>query len=235
MKNIAYIDNRVRTDVIHKLEILGFEVIGIPENKLFDDAISGHADMNLFQINGKVFVSTNVRYLFSNSATIIEKEQGSKLSYPHDAFLNCIVVRNDLICNKKTVAPEILDFASKNNYNVINVNQGYTKCNIAVVSERNRAVITEDIGIYKTLYKKGYDVCLLKTHSVTLYPYDYGFIGGATGLFNNVLYFNGNIQTHPEAELIINFCSKHKVEVCSLCEGKLEDCGSIYFFNGEYT
>lgn len=233
MKTLVYIDCRARNDVIKKLKQLGFEVVLITQNPCFDNAISAHPDMNIFFFDKKVFSSTNVRLCLKNHIVSINKEQGTRLDYPYDAFLNCVALSNDLICNKKSVAPEILSYATSRGFNVINVRQGYTKCNIAVVSEKHKAIITEDVGIFKTLSKAGYDVLLLKTHSVKLHPYDYGFIGGSCGLHNGILYFNGNIFSHPEINSITDFCKKYNVEIYALSEDGLEDCGSIYFVKRE--
>lgn len=229
MKTIAYIDCRARDEVVDKLKYLGYDVVLVQKNSSFEEPISAHADMNIFFLNNIAFSSTNVRIDEKYNQRLITRKGDVSLIYPDDAFLNCVALSDDLICNKKNVAPEILDCAESLGCNIINVRQGYTKCNIAVVSETFKAVITEDKGIHKTLTKAGYDVLLLKSHSANLHPYSYGFIGGSCGLHDNVLYFNGNIFLHPEIDPICNFCKEYGVEICALSDGPLEDCGSILF------
>ena len=56
----------------------------------------------------------------------------------------------------------------------------------------------------------------------------YGFIGGASGLFDEgMLVFNGNIKTHPDYNNIKYFCTNHHVNIYSLHDGELEDIGSV--------
>ena len=83
-----------------------------------------------------------------------------------------------------------------------------------------------------------FDVCLacislrmLRKGAIKLDGYGYGFIGGACALFDNTLYFCGNIELHPNYEAIKAFCYAHGVSLCSLTDGKLYDVGGIVFIN----
>jgi hypothetical protein len=64
---------------------------------------------------------------------------------------------------------------------------------------------------------------------IELDGYGYGFIGGACAMFDNTLYFCGNIELHPDFEAIRDFCEAHGVALCSLSDGKLYDVGGILF------
>lgn len=229
MKKYVYLGCRVKKVAVDALISHGFEPIFVPQNDKFDSSISDHADMNILFLGNVVFSGTNVRFGVNDKVISINRTAKAKLLYPDDAYLNCVAIGKDLICNKKSIATEVIDYATTCGYSIINVNQGYTKCNIAVVSEKSKAIITEDPGIYNSLIRAGYDVCLLETHSVKLQPYEYGFIGGSCGLHNNCLYFNGNIYLHPEIEKIFSFCKKYGVEIVALSDDELEDCGSLLF------
>ena len=161
-----------------------------------------------------------------NTSKIKSTKRG-KLQYPEDVSLNAVCISNDFICRKKSVDQVILEHAANIGMNIIDINQGYVKCNIAVVDEENKAVITEDEGIHKTLTENGYKVLLLKTHDVLLEPYKYGFIGGATGLYENTLLFTGNVKKHAEYERMKAFCDFFGVEIKSLSKDYLYDYGSI--------
>ncbi|MBR5308656.1 MAG: hypothetical protein IKU43_07780 [Clostridia bacterium] len=131
-----------------------------------------------------------------------------------------------MICNTKTVHKKVLDYAEDSKLKIINVNQGYAKCNICVVDEDS--VITEDCGIASILNKNGYDVLLLKNHCVRLPGYEYGFIGGASGkLAKDKLAFFGCIENHTEFGRIYDFLNRKGIEAVSLSDEPLTDYGSL--------
>lgn len=225
MKNL-YIDYRVSDVILSNLESFGYPVIKVMPDKHIDHHVASHADMNLLKINNKIFATTNVRLGNDIQANRVDTSPINSL-YPNDCFLNAVCIGNDFICRKKSIYPQALDFAEKNNMNIIDVSQGYVKCNICVVSEEEKAIITEDAGICETLSCNGYDVLKLNAHCVSLKPYEYGFIGGASGLIDGKLCFTGNICGHAEYTRIRDFCKKHSVELVSLSGEALYDYGSI--------
>ncbi len=232
MKKVLVVDERIPECIIKNLKEFRREIIKISGDPKMDEAIRSHPDMNVIRVKNKTFAfeSTNVRF-FNTSKILIPDKQ--KLHYPDDVLMNAVCVGNDFICRRSSVAGEILDYAEKSGMRIINVNQGYVKCNIAVVSELHKAIITEDIGIADTLKKYSYNVLLLKTHGVKLNPYDYGFIGGASGIIENNLIFCGNIKNHAEYDRIIDFCKTFDVNVVSLSDHALYDYGSILEFISE--
>ena len=232
MKKVLAVDERMPESIINRLEKFGHEIIKISGDTRIDKAVRSHPDMNVIKVKDRIFalLSTNVR--FSNVSEIVLPNKET-LYYPEDVLMNAVCIGNDFICRRLSVAGEILDHAEKSGMRIINVNQGYVKCNIAVVSEIHKAIITEDKGIAETLKKHSYNVLLLKTHGVKLDPYDYGFIGGASGTIDNNILFCGNIKNHAEYERIIDFCQKFDVNVVSLSDHDLYDYGSILEFTLE--
>ena len=61
------------------------------------------------------------------------------------------IVNDNMICKTNSTSRHLLNFAETNNINIINSNQGYSKCSICIVSEN--AIITEDSGIERLLKK----------------------------------------------------------------------------------
>ena len=111
--------------------------------------------------------------------------------------------------------------------NVIHTNQGYTKCSVAVVSEN--AVITADKSIGSACRSFGIDVLTVCEGHVSLPPYDYGFIGGASGIKDDNVYFCGSLDRHPDGERIKEFSEKHGKAAISLSDGGLQDVGTLFF------
>lgn len=225
MKKI-YVDYRVPSDMVKKLESFGYSVDSVLPNPFFSNSVCGHPDMNILKIDDVIFATTNVRFFDSRNVMHVQTTGDNQL-YPNDALLNAVCIGNDFICRTKSVHIPALECAKEKGYNIINVNQGYVKCNICVVDSEHKAVITEDEGIAKTLLGYGYDVLLLTTHCVNLEPYEYGFIGGASGLIDCNMFFLGCIEKHCEYEKIRSFCAKYSVNLISLSENELYDYGSI--------
>ena len=112
---------------------------------------------------------------------------------------------------------------------IINVNQGYTKCNICPIS--NTAFITEDIGIHNAVQNIcGIESVLLPVGSVRLNGFDYGFIGGATGFVGNKVLFCGSLSENPYKEEILSAIDKCGTEYFELSNDSLYDYGSIISF-----
>jgi len=220
------IDCRMDKRIIESLIKLDCRLIFVDSNPLFDDAVSAHPDMNILQIEDKIFKTTNVR--LDCGELVSEKEKvGERLCYPQDVFLNAVCIGDDFICKKDSVLTKALEYATSCGMNVINVNQGYVKCNIVPVCEKNKAIITEDKGIAKVLCEKGYDVLMLQNLSVGLDPYKNGFIGGASGVIGDKIVFTGRISEHPEYCEICSFCGKYNKSVVELGNIPLYDYGSI--------
>lgn len=226
MKKILAIDSRMPVEMIKKISSLGYKTFAVYPNAAFDDAVSAHPDMNFLQICDKTYAlfGTNVRFSDFEICNICKNK---KLSYPYDVLMNAAVIGSDLICRLSSIYISALDYAKGKSVNIINVNQGYAKCNIVPVCEKNKAVITEDEGIAKKLRTSGYDVLLLKNKCVRLAPYKYGFIGGASGVIDDIVMFTGNVKIHPEYRQIYDFCNKYNKTVISLSEDVLYDYGSI--------
>ncbi len=202
--------------------LFDYEILLCKKFNLFENPVAAHPDMNYLQVKNNLFTIYDI---FNSSENYCSESE--KLRYPKDVLLNAFCVGEDFICKTDAVYNKALNYVKSIGMNIIGVNQGYVKCNLAVVNESEKAVITEDCGIYNTLKEHGYDVLLLETNSVKLAPYKYGFIGGATGNIDGKLVFAGNLSKHPEHKRIIDFCYRHKTECVSLSDDELYDYGSI--------
>lgn len=158
----------------------------------------------------------------------ISEETGAL--YPKNVMLNIAVFGKNIVCNIKYADKEVINYYRKENYRIIDVNQGYAKCNIYPVSDN--AVITEDSGIAKTLgYYSDIDVCFLNSGDVRLKNFSYGFIGGAGGILcDGVAGFYGELHKYKQKEKIVSFLSKHNISYKELGSGGLTDFGSILSF-----
>lgn len=198
--------------------------------ELFDNPVQSHPDMLFIHLkNNKCIVQRSstdlVKKMSKLGFEVFLTKNNYTSSYPNDIGLNSTFIGNYLIGRVESIDKVLLDFALQNNIKLINVNQGYSKCSICVVDENS--IITEDESIYKTLKSK-LDILKIESGSVLLNGYNYGFLGGCTGLINkNLLAINGEIKTHKNYNQISAFLKERKVEIISLKPGALEDIGSI--------
>ena len=222
-----------------------FRTIELPENKAFEQPLRTHPDLVLFPYHEGFLIEQRTALCFKAMgdkqtfyfADEIFKENVVRfragktgVRYPHDCALNFAMCGNFIIGNREAIHPKLAGLILKYGWKLINVKQGYAKCNICTVSDN--AIITEDEGIAKSCAEYGIDVLLLKTKAVRLPGYDYGFIGGACSQPHRTLdgikiFFCGSIEKHPEYEKIRRFCRKYDVVPESLTQSQLTDCGSI--------
>lgn len=234
MKKVL-VDCRINCESIKTLENMGYSVIKVPKSPLFDESICAHPDIFATKVGENLFIDSTLVHLFdcdeSKKIYFTNREANTEktLKYPKDIEFNCAVVGNNIICNEKHTNENIKNFAKLNSINIINVKQGYAKCSVCVVSDN--AIITEDESIEKEAKKNGIYVLRISKGHVYLSGYDYGFIGGASGLLENgLLAFNGKISSHPEFFKIQEFCIEHCVKTIELCDQEMCDVGSIISF-----
>lgn len=194
--------------------------------------VNTHPDIQIFFADkNTVFTTDYLKNYYKDIFTgeICVKGIGQKIgnSYPENVLFNIASFGKYIVCNKKYASEDILNYCKDKT--IISVNQGYTKCNICIVSDN--AVITEDKGIYNELIKYNIDVLLINPGGVKLDNFEYGFIGGASGFINNdTIGFIGRLENHPQFNEIRDFIHKHNKEFVSLGNGGLADFGSILMF-----
>lgn len=229
-------DNRITPSSLLTLKEEGFETILLPPAPYLSPAVASHTDMLIFIGFGRLFC--HEKYYESNRGVIdgIVNECSLELSlsneptgekYPLDVLFNAALVGDKLICNEKTVSMLILSAARDNGCEIVSVSQGYTKCSVCVVSDN--AIITADKGIAKACKGKGIDVLDITEGHISLPPYNFGFIGGASGECGDKVYFCGSLERHPDGERIREFCKAHGKIAVSLSDGELQDVGSLFF------
>ena len=227
----AIIDKRASTKTVDALKNLGYNIIKTPQMSSVYDAISCHPDIMVGLLNfSQIVVEPTVYEYFKENlpdTKVLEGKSVLNSKYPYDIAYNCAFVGNNLFCNEQYTDEVILNYCKKNNINIININQGYAKCSICVVSDD--AIITGDKNIQIAANRNNIDVLLIENKSIKLKGFEYGFIGGATGKDKNKIFINGNVRAHEDADKIISFCKKHSKEVISLNDGLIEDIGSIFF------
>ena len=193
-----------------------------------------HADLQCLVLDDTAFVASSCERIASaleKRYKVIGCAMNISGKYPGNVALNGAVVGRYVIARMRSLDNKVIEYCRKHGYQLINVNQGYAKCSCAVVGDN--ALITADRGIYNSLKEYNLDVLLIEEGRVALPGAEYGFIGGASGLYtegkNRTLYFCGDINRHPDHKAIQTFCEKHNTKVYSLCDTELTDIGGMIF------
>lgn len=214
----------------------GIKALSLKPYSKLDFPVSTHADMLLCVIENTVFSYEDYYYenieLFTKikqygyDIILVEKEC-SKM-YPDDIALNVLVINKMIFCYAKHTAKEILNFAQKNKYKIVNVRQGYAACSTFIVD--NHCVITGDAGIKSALENENIDVSLVSNDNIDLPGYNCGFIGGSGVTIDNKAYFFGKIKKHPDYDRIKSVFSNKQIEICEITTEKVCDFGGVKIF-----
>lgn len=230
--SLVLVDKRIPKNIEKNLNKLNIKVIKSTEICEVYDAIKFHPDIALLKLDYQnIIVCPNVYDYYKNVLSsfgfnVIKGSSHIENKYPKNVAYNVTLLDKFAICNFKFVDKVILDFIEKNNFTKININQGYSKCNICVVDKNS--IITSDVGIYNEVIKYGIDCLLIKNKFIDLFELDYGFIGGCSGLIsNNDLAFFGDITLHPSYKEIYEFTKSKNKNLVSLGKNKLIDLGSL--------
>ena len=140
------------TEIVNELQNIGIDVIELNLNKKLG-LLANHADMLVFDGgNGNFVIDIEQDILCEKinkqGGTVKNTSFEDSAAYPKDVLLNAAVVGEYLICNKKTISCDILDFTD---YKIIDINQGYSKCSTCIVN--SQAIITDDISVDKATDK----------------------------------------------------------------------------------
>ncbi len=209
-----------------------FEIIKLPLDPSLSEPVSGHTDLLIFILEDTLIARRGYYEIAKREIDLICQKGKLKLmisdakagkKYSDDCGFCAAVSGRNIICREKSTDPLLLTVAEKKGYSVINVNQGYAKCSCAVLADG--AIITADKGIAKAVP----DSLLIKTGCVSLPDYEYGFIGGASGLCGDTLYFCGKIEAHPDYKRIKRFADEHNTKLCSIGNHMLYDVGTLLF------
>ena len=229
MKNVV-LDFRASQECVDALLDLKFNVIKTPKLKNVYEQICGHADIMLHCLEDGIAVAEKSVYTYFKdrleNCILIEGSSRVGSEYPKDIAYNAARVGKCVFCNEKNTDAGILKYYREHDYHIVDVKQGYAKCSVCKVTKR--AIITSDKGICHEAEKYGIDVLLIMERKILLPRFEYGFIGGATGLLDEkTLAICGDIEYLDNCDKILGFCEKYGVDVLSLCKGQPLDVGTI--------
>ena len=238
-------DSRMPEDAKKNLKKLG-NVLFINPTSVTYNSISSHPDIFFFQKDDALIYAPNapkriVKELKKRKIKLIEgkKEVGKK--YPETVPYNAVGIGNLLIHNLNHTDETIL--SSYENH--INVNQGYTRCNLLALNEN--AFITSDVGIFNVVnsqqstdnslyphesHVETYvrtSVLYIDPKQIKLEGQKNGFFPGCCGVWKNNLIVCGSTKNLKEKAELDKFLKDNNFNLIELYDGDLIDVGSIFF------
>ena len=212
-----YISSKGYTEIKQMLSERGHQPAFIEPCKTVSEPLAEHMDLFMCKLG-----TSPKSPVFHGDLSILKR------SYPLDVPYNAVVTERFMICNLSTVSADLMKNVTDlyPAIQIINVKQGYTKCNVIPLDDRH--FITEDRGIYKALQNVKDAECLLVDAGHVLLPgFNRGFIGGCCGRIGDDIWFNGDIKMHPDCKRIESFIRSCGFGIIYVSDRPLNDIGSI--------
>ena len=197
------------------------------------DPVSSHPDMQLIiPAEGVIVHAPNLHprtaeQLRGLGFELVPGERAPAGIYPWDIPYNVAIAGRHAFLNTRYADRVVLDWLEKTGRIISHVNQGYAKCSVCILNDE--ALITADEGIFRAARGNNMDVLLIPPQkSIAIPGYEYGFIGGATGLLSGQeMAFCGDVYALDSAEAILAFLQKHGIKPVSLTQSAVQDLGSL--------
>lgn len=228
------VDERISLPCERALLLGGYRVLKLPRDSHLGEAVCSHPDTVLFYADGEIittaeycdealcFFSDMREYCPAVKLSFTADER--RASYPQDCIMNALVIGKKIFAKTDTLSIDIKEFAKEHGFTLVHTKQGYPAC--AVLTFGNSA-ITADKGMAAVLEREGVNVTLVREGYIQLDGCDYGFIGGASGVIGDKVYFFGDISAHPDGELICDTISRAGYTPISLSDEPLRDMGGM--------
>ena len=239
IKELKYviIDERMRTIEKEKLRNLGFEIIEIEKNDELYSEISSHVDISCLKINNNLIVNLYqfdiINEKLKNEINLFKGNSRLEKNYPNDIAYNVAIVGNNAIHNFKYTDKKALEILKREKFNLIQVNQGYTNCSIAIIDENS--IITTDKGIYNSLKDYDFDILFMedfldiKLLNGNNYSIKTGFIGGAISRIENNIFITGDLNKIDKDNKIRKFIANKGLKIIEFEGIDVIDYGGIIY------
>jgi hypothetical protein len=163
---------------------------------------------------------------------IVRGKEQIEMHYPDDIKYNVAIIGNYAVHNFKYTDKKVLKLLQEGGYELIDVEQGYTNCSIAVIDDTS--VITTDKKIAERLRANNLSVLLLDyTPDIKLldehgrYSSMQGFIGGAIGKVDNNIIIFGDLEKIDKDGQIRKFITDRHLTIVEFNGLDVIDYGGI--------
>ena len=231
------IDKRMRNVEKNMLKYLGYKLVPIETSNNVYAEISSHVDIFTTKIGDTLIVEKSkyddlVFMLKDTEYNIISGKENVEMKYPNDIKYNVCIIGNYAVHNFKYTDKVVLKELKENGYELINVEQGYTNCSVAVIDESS--VITTDRKIAEKLIANNISVLLLDYIPDIKLKDEYGnysnmngFIGGAIGRVDNNIIVFGDLNKIDRENKIRDFIKIRNLKLIDFKDLDVIDYGGI--------
>ena len=227
----VFCDSRIPEGMRKRLCECGFAPLLVSESKMLSEAVCAHADLQAAAVGKKLVVqkalAQHYPFLYECEGVFVSDEL-TGAQYPEETRF-CVKAVGDTLYHGKAASEDILRMAQGEGLSLCEVKQGYVACSLLVLDGGH--AITSDASLSRALQARGVNVLIIREGYVSLPPYPYGFIGGASGVYDKTVYFLGDIMTHPDGGKIVDFIASCGMQTVCLGEGELFDGGGLLFFS----
>ncbi|MBF8275139.1 MAG: hypothetical protein HW390_212 [Candidatus Brocadiaceae bacterium] len=226
----AIIDSRSSKRVITTLKEYVEDVFAFQTNELTYDSISGHPDIFLYQDKDHLVVAPNApavlfKFLERYSIAYLKGKMDVGNEFGNSVQYNCLATPDFLFHKPGYTDPVILEINREKEF--IQLSQAYTRCSLVHLYGNN--YVTSDRGIEKVLLRKGLSCIYFHPEEIRIRDHKNGFIGGAAGVWEKNIFFNGNIELHEDGQRLKEHLLNLGLEIVCLSDEYLYDGGCIFF------
>lgn len=226
------IDYRASDEILSYLKKLNIEPIKTIKCVDLQEPVDGHPDMVIHPLNHNTFVvAPNVYDYYRNvledkSIKLIKGGKTLSRNYPEDIAYNVARIGRYAVHNLQHTDQVLKYYLEEAGIEFIHVNQGYTKCSTAAVSD-NKA-LTSDLLIHEKLKSYNIDCMYIDPKVVYLKGYNHGFIGGCAGLINEKIFLStGKILDKNILNTLKKFIRSAGYIYDEASSGQIIDLGSL--------
>lgn len=213
--NTVYLSREAHPLLHAYLKRLGYRCVIVEKSQFLPSGISSHPDLFMCKLGCR-----------PDSPVYLGEREVPKSPYPHDVGYNAACTGKYFIHNLAATDYGLRQTADEMGLILVDVKQGYTKCNIVVLDDTS--LITSDGGIQKELSQYGdLDCLLIEPGHVALPGFESGFVGGSCGRVGNQIIFHGALRAHPNFLSIRYFIESKGLRPVWFDEFPLTDIGSI--------
>lgn len=228
---IYIVDNRYY-DTFCKTLGKGLTVLPSVTCKALDEPVSAHPDMVLFSVEkGSLICAEEVYddYKKMLSPFGIKLVQGAAVlsrDYPKDIAYNVLHTSCGAFAKFDSTDKQIIDLLDRLKISKTSVRQGYARCSTVSFGD---ALISADPGIIEAGKNAGLSTLFITPGNVLLPGYDYGFLGGASGMLSgDTVAFFGDLSLHPDGKKIRDFITEKGFFIKEVLGQPLTDIGTIF-------
>ena len=212
-----------------------FDVLTVYPDELLQKPVQCHADMIISLVGNYAVLPESyvgehngfTKHLREKCGLEVIHSDGVRgAEYPFDISLNVLTCGRFAFSLVNYTSRRLADVLKSLNYTHVNVRQGYAACSTISCED---FMITADPSVEKAARSVGIDVLKITEGHIRLDGYGTGFIGGASGVCGNKIYFLGNIMLHPDGQKIREYVNTHGYDIVCLSNDELCDYGGIKF------